>query len=124
MIVAPLLASFVTLLTGVVVLAFWAQAQRVQQDRRSTGLGVLHVAVAAVAVALWTMFVITRASAIGRVSVGLLATAVVAGVATLVSSRAGERSHSDIDTVPVVVLALHALVAAGTLAAAVAALVR
>lgn len=116
--VTPLLASFVTVVTGVIVLAFWSQAGRAQQDRRSTALGILHVSVAATAVALWVVFVIGRSGAIGRVSLALLAAAVVVGVATLVSSRAGERRHHDIDGVPVVVLALHAVLAAGTVAAA------
>jgi hypothetical protein len=121
--VTPLLVSFVTVVTGVIVLAFWSQAARAQQDRRSTALGILHVTVAVTAVALWIVFVIGRADAIGRVSLGLLVTAAVAGVATLVSSRAGERTHRDIEAVPMVVLAVHAVLAAGTVAAVAAAFV-
>lgn len=119
--VPSLVASFVTVLTGVIVLAFWSQAQRTQLDRRSSGLGLLHVTVAASAVVLWIVFAVSRASAIGAASLGLLAGAVVMGVATLLSSRHGERTHRDIEAVPVAVLALHAVLAAGTLAGAVVA---
>ena len=120
--VAPLLASFVTILTGVVVLAFWAQPQRTQMDRRSWERGILHVVLAASAVATWIVFAVGRASAVGRVSLGLLIAAVIAGITTLVSSRSGEHAHSDIETVPVAVLALHAVMAAVTLAGAVVAI--
>lgn len=109
------------MVTGVIVLAFWSQPARAQRDRRSTAQGILHATVAVTAVALWIVFVISRADAIGRVSLGLLVTAAAAGVATLASSRAGERSHRDIEAVPIVVLALHALLAAGTIATAAAA---
>jgi len=119
--VGPLLASFVTVLTGVVVLAFWAQSERTQQDRRSSILGIAHVGLAAGAVALWTVFAIGRASGIGRVSVGVLFAAVAAGIATVVSSRHGERVQRDIDAVPVAALAVHGLMAAVTLAAVVVA---
>ena len=49
--VTPRIASFVNVVTGVVGLAFWSQVAPAQQDRRSTALGILHVTVAAVAVA-------------------------------------------------------------------------
>jgi len=114
----PLVASLVTVLTGVVVLAFWSDPQRTARDRRSVRLGILHVAIAGTAVALWVVFVIGRASTTGAVSLGLFAAAALAGATTLTSSRHGERVHDDIDAVPVVVLAVHGLMAAATLAAA------
>lgn len=119
--VTPLLASFMAVVTGVIVLAFWAQPERTQRDRRSARLGIVHATVAVGAVALWTVFVINRARTVGRVSLGLLVAAVMVGVATIVSSRRGERTHSDIEPVPIALLALHAVLAGATLVAAVVA---
>lgn len=114
-----LFASIVTVLTGVIVLAFWSQPERTRRDRRSTRLGFLHVTVAVTALALWTIFVVGRASVIGRVSLGLLAGAAVAGIATLLSSRRGERAHDDIEAVPILALVVHTLFVGLTITGAV-----
>lgn len=63
--VPAFLAAALTVVLGVVVLAFWSSPERTAVDRRSVALATLHVVVALSAVAAWVWFVIDRADAVG-----------------------------------------------------------
>ena len=121
---AALLGLFLTVLTGVPVLGLWLQPERSATDRRSTALGIVHVAIALTAVTAWVVFVIVQSTTTAGIAGGLIATTVTLGVTTLVSSHAGERRVRDerAEPVPRPALAVHATAAAVTVALCTAAL--
>ena len=110
MVVGAALGLFVTATVGAAVLGFWDHPERRRIDRRSFGLGVLHVCAAAFAVVAWVIYLIGRASGLGRAALGLLVATAAIGVATFVSTWRGDRSSrysAPPDPVPTGVLVVH-----------------
>lgn len=119
-IIAFLMAAL-TVVLGVVVLAFWSGPER-NADRRSLWLASAHVLVAVTGVGTWVWHLIGRNSLVGWAAVIALLTAVTLGGSTLVSSRRRERpGPSDVapDPVPLALLIAHGVAAAGAVALAV-----
>lgn len=115
---------WVTVLTGVVVLAFWFPTEARAGARQRAALCTTHVSMAALAVVAFTTFAIGRSRIVGTTSVAGLGGALIAGIATVVATRRWERAGAAPHTaVPVAVLVVHGLVAAAAVFAAVNAFV-
>lgn len=127
--VLAMLSVFVTVLSGVVVLALWFEPDRSRRRGQPVALGFTHATLAGTATVAWMVFAVGRGAVVGAVSLALLAGAAVAGAATVVVShrraklrRAGSAS-GDVIEVPVAVLVIHGLLATAAVASAVAAFV-
>lgn len=121
MTIGSFLLAAVTVVLGVVVLAFWSGPER-HADRRSVWLACAHVVAAAAGVAVWVWYLIGRNSAVGGMAVVALVTAAALGGSTLVSSRRRERSgrqDAAPHPVPAALLVAHGAAAAGAVALAV-----
>src|SRR5947209_7634142 len=109
-----------------VVLGLWADPVRTRSDRHSVVLVSLHISAALGAVALWLVFAVGGAVALGWLGLVVLATTIVLGISTLMSSRGAEhRGPTGQSPAPVStgVLAVHGGLAALAAAFAVAAVV-
>lgn len=122
--VIAMVGLWVTVLTGVVVLAFWFPTEARAGARPRGALCTVHVSMASFAVIGWTTFAIGRSRFVGTASVIALGVAVIAGTATLVATRRWERAAAEPDaTVPVAVLAAHGFVASAAVVVAISAFV-
>jgi hypothetical protein len=124
--VAAILVLFLTVMVGMVVLGLWAEPVRTKTDRRSVVLATFHILAALAAVTLWLVFAVGQADVIGWLGLAVLATTILLGASTLISSRAAERSPPLGDSpkpVSPVALIAHGGLAAVATAFALAALV-
>lgn len=111
MVVGAAIVLFVTATLGAAVLGFWDDPERRRVDRRSFGLGVVHVAAATTAVVAWVFYLIGRSSGVGTATLGILVGTGVLGLLTLISTwqrdRSARYSEDRPDPVPAAVLVLH-----------------
>lgn len=111
--VLTMVVLWVTVGTGVIVFALWSPSGDRRKPRLFLPVAVGHIAMAVGAVGAWTVYAIGRSRSIGVASLGLLAVAVVAGLATVVITRRWERrtSASGDVRVPPLAFVIHGLVA-------------
>jgi len=122
--VLAVLSLFVTVFSGVVVLALWFEPDRPRRNGQPVALGFAHGGAAAAATAVWIAFAIGRARWVGAASLALLAAAALAGLATVLTTHRRARSHDAAGPavgVPVALLLAHGLLAVVAVASAVAA---
>lgn len=108
--VTAVLAIFVTVVAGVVVLGFWSSPER-RADPRSVLLVSTHVGLAALTTTVWIVYLISEQAAVAVLGVGLLLATVAMGTSSFLSSRARERTGTA-EAVPVGALAVHGAFAA------------
>ena len=90
---SALMVLSVSVVSGTIVLALWLDPVRNDLDKRSAMLGVTHAIVASLSVLAWVVFVVVTGRQIALAAVAGLGAAALLGIATLVSSLAGERRH-------------------------------
>ena len=107
---------WIAAVTGVILLAFWEADGR---SRKARGAAALHVALAACSVVTWTIFGIARFEWLGRLSLGLLAGTIAAGISTVLISH--RQRDPAAERAPIRVIAIHTAASViATSAAAVA----
>lgn len=122
--VIAMVALWVTVLTGVVVFAFWYPTEARDGARFRSVFGATHVSMASLAVVAWTTFAIGGSRSVGVASVTALGSAVLAGLVTVVVTRRWERTAAPPDAaVPLGALAVHGVVAAAAVFATLSAFV-
>jgi hypothetical protein len=116
-----MLATWVTVVSGVVVLGVWSPGA--ERGNRLTAMASTHIAAAAVGVALWTIFGISRSQTLGALALAVLGTTAVLGTATLIASlrQAAHTPPRRALRVPAVIVAIHGALAVLTIVAAVVA---
>lgn len=118
--VLSMLTLWVTVLTGVVLLAFWSPIDDDEGQTRPVTAAVVHISLALFAVGAWTLYVIGRSRVLATASLALLAATLLAGATTIVLTRRRTRLHGDDGHVgaPIPALVIHgALAGLGALAA-------
>ena len=118
MTIVAVVTLFCTMLAGTILAALWGSRERATADRRSLCLGVIHIALAAVAGIGWLLYIVSGDRQYGQRTAILLVVAAFLGILTTLSTQRGDRSDrydARPEPMPVVLLVAHGALATSTI---------